>query len=76
LPEPAGPVISTRLLVGAILSIIWRSCEAADDTPTNSASSPARSFNSCTSRRSRAASSARSATCTSLSALNGFSMKS
>ena len=31
LPEPAGPVIRTRLLVGAILSIRARSCAMAED---------------------------------------------
>ena len=50
LPEPAGPVISTRLLVGAILSISWRSCVMAEELPTSSPSSPALSFSSWTSR--------------------------
>ena len=44
--------------------------------PPVSPSSPALSFSSCTSRFSRAASSARSTTCSRRSALNGFSMKS
>ena len=33
LPQPDGPVISTRLLVGATLSIAWRSWLMAAERP-------------------------------------------
>ena len=76
LPAPAGPEISTRLPVGATLSIDWRTWLTAEDRPINSASPPARSFSSWFSRFSRAASMARSTISRRRSALNGFSMKS
>ena len=36
LPEPDGPMIMTRLLVGATRSIVWRSWLIADDMPIRS----------------------------------------
>ena len=48
----------------------------AGEVPTSVSTAPARARNSFTSRFSRDVSSARSATSSSRSALNGFSMKS
>ena len=76
LPEPEGPTIRMRLLVGATRSTVWRSCAIATDLPISVAGSGASCFSCLTSRLSREVSSARSATSTSRSALNGFSMKS
>jgi hypothetical protein len=59
LPTPAGPLISTRELVGAILSMAARSCVMAGEEPISSVSLPARSLRSLISRLSFAASSAR-----------------
>ena len=76
LPQPGSPVISTRALVGATRSIVWRSWFTTVVRPTIRSAWTERVLSSRTSRRSREASSARSATSTSRSALNGFSMKS
>ena len=76
LPAPAGPVMSTRLPVGATRSIAWRKALIAGALPTISVGSPARSFSSSFSRLSRAASIARWTTSSSRSALKGFSIKS
>ena len=76
LPEPEGPTIRMRLLVGATRSIVWRSCDIAAEWPISVAGSGASCLSCLTSRLSREVSSARSATSTSRSALNGFSMKS
>ena len=76
LPEPSAPVIITRALVGATRSRVWRSWLIATEPPTMRLAVPERAVRSRTSRRSREASSARSATRISRSALNGFSMKS
>ncbi len=66
-----------RLLVGATLSIVWRSWRhRRRDVPIRSTASPVRCFSSETSRLSLEFSSARSAIRISRSALNGFSMKS
>ena len=75
-PDPDGPMIMIRLLVGATRSMVWRNCVIADDMPISSYVSPLRDLSSETSRLSFEVSSARSATRMSLSALNGFSMKS
>jgi hypothetical protein len=74
LPEPDGPEIMMRLLVGETFSISWRRWFIVADEPTSSVASPLRSRSSRTSRRSLEASSARSATTTRRSDLNGFSM--
>ena len=76
LPEPDGPTIRMRLLVGATFSMVWRSWLIAGEWPTSVVGSGASCLSSFTSRLSREVSSARSATSTSRSALNGFSMKS
>ena len=76
LPEPDGPMIMMRLLVGATRSIVWRSWFIAADMPIRSKVSPLRCLRSETSRFSFEVSSARSAIRISRSALNGFSMKS
>ena len=76
LPEPEGPRIMMRLLVGATRSIVWRRWLMALDVPISSTESPLRFLRSLTSRRSLEVSSARSQISTSRSALNGFSMKS
>jgi hypothetical protein len=76
LPAPDGPTIMMRLLVGASRSIVCRNWFIAGDMPIRSNVSPLRFFSSDTSRLSFEVSSARSATRTSRSALNGFSMKS
>ena len=65
-----------RLLVGATFSMVWRSWFIAGDLPITADGSGEIAFNSFTSRLSREFSSARSATSTRRSALNGFSMKS
>ncbi len=65
-----------RLLVGAIFSTAWRNWLSAGDLPTMPVCIGVKAFSSLTSRFSREVSSARSATSTSRSALNGFSMKS
>src|SRR5579883_1236285 len=75
-PAPAGPVMRTRLPVGATFSICWRRWFAAAEAPTRSVSLPARRRSSWFSRRSRAASIARSTMRRRRSDLNGFSMKS
>ena len=76
LPEPAGPVMRTRLLAGATRSTAWRTWAMAPDWPNNSVSVPARNRNSSFSRRRRAASMARSTSRIMRFAVNGFSMKS
>ena len=76
LPAPEGPVISTRLPVGATRSSWLRTLAAAPDEPTNVTSPPARRRRLTFSRRSRSASMARSTTSSRRSALKGFSMKS
>ncbi len=76
LPEPDGPIIMMRLLVGAILSTAWRSWLIDGEWPTMLIGTGVSALSSFTSRLSREVSSARSATSTSRSALNGFSMKS
>ena len=76
LPEPGAPVIMTREFVGPTRSITCRNWLSIGDLPTMRFVAPARARRSVTSRFSREASSARSATSTSRSALNGFSMKS
>ncbi len=76
LPEPGAPAIITRALVGATRSTVWRSWLAATEAPTMRLAWPDRALRSRTSRLRREASSARSATRISRSALNGFSMKS
>ncbi len=76
LPEPAGPVISTREPVGATRSTPERSADMAALSPVSPVSAPARRRSSAFSRDSRAASSARRTTSSSRSDLNGFSMKS
>ena len=43
LPEPEGPEIITRLLVGATFSISWRRWFIAAEPPISSVASPARS---------------------------------
>jgi hypothetical protein len=42
LPLPDGPMIMTRLLVGATRSIVWRSWFMAADVPIRSKVSPVR----------------------------------
>ncbi len=74
LPAPAGPTIRMRLLVGAILSTVCRNWFIDDDLPTRVEGESC--LSALTSRLSREVSSARWATSTSRSALNGFSMKS
>ena len=74
LPEPALPRISTRLLVGATRSRAARSWFMAGDLPIISELTTERSRSSRTSRCSLEASSARSVTSSSRSALKGFSM--
>ena len=74
LPEPDTPRIRTRLLVGATRSIELLSWLMTADLPTISELWMLRSFRSFTSRLRREASSARSVTRLSRSALNGFSM--
>ncbi len=76
LPEPAGPVISTREPVGATRSTPERSADMAALSPVSPVSAPARRRSSAFSADSRAASSARRTTSSSRSDLNGFSMKS
>jgi len=76
LPEPAGPVISTRLLAGATRSMIWRTWWMAAERPTSWVSVPARRRSSSFSRLRRMASIARLTASTRRSAANGFSMKS
>ena len=76
LPDPDGPRIMMRLLVGATRSMVWRSWLMADDMPIRSNVSPLRSLRSETSFFSFDVSSARSAIRIRRSALNGFSMKS
>ena len=75
-PVPGAPAISTRELAGPTLSITWRSWLALVERPTTRSAVSERVFSSTFSRFSRDVSSARSATSTSRSALNGFSMKS
>ncbi len=74
LPAPEAPEIMMRLLVGAIFSIIERRWFMAADAPRSRLASPERSRSTLISRRSLEASRARSATSTSRSDLNGFSM--
>ena len=76
LPEPDGPMIMMRLLVGDTRSMVWRSWFMAADMPIRSKLSPERCLRSETSRFSFEVSSARSAIRIRRSALNGFSMKS
>ena len=76
LPEPVGPMIIMRLLVGATRWMFWRSWLIAEDMPIRSKLSPLLIFRSETSRLSLEVSSARSAIRIRRSALNGFSMKS
>ena len=63
-----------RLLVGALFSTVARSWFIDDDFPTSVEGESC--LSALTSRLSREVSSARCATSTSRSALNGFSMKS
>ena len=76
LPEPGAPVTRMRAFVGATRSIVCRSWFTAGEWPTIRLAWTERARRSLTSRLRREASSARSATSTSRSALNGFSMKS
>ena len=76
LPAPAAPTMRMRLLVGATLSIVCRSWPMAAELPISAVGCGAIALSSFTSRLSRNVSSARLATRTSRSALNGFSMKS
>ena len=76
LPAPEGPTMRTRLLVGATRSIAWRNCATTADFPTSVDGIGVNCLSCLTSRLSLEVSSARSATSTSRSALNGFSMKS
>ena len=77
LPAPEGPTIRMRLLVGATFSIGLAQLVDRRRMADQRRSAPAPScLSSLTSRLSREVSSARSATSTSRSALNGFSMKS
>ena len=76
LPDPAGPLISTRDPVGATRSMPARSALTAALVPVRVASTPARSRSSAFSRARRDASSARRMMSSSRSDLNGFSMKS
>jgi hypothetical protein len=76
LPEPAGPEMRMRELAGPTRSISRRRLAIADEAPTSCISPPAFERSSAISRRSRDASSARSTTRISRSALNGFSIKS
>jgi hypothetical protein len=74
LPAPAGPMIRMRLLAGATFSTTWRNWFIDGDLPTSV--DGASCLSALTSRLRREVSSARCATSTSRSALNGFSMKS
>ena len=74
LPAPDGPMISTRLFVGATRSIMWRRLFIALLAPSSSGASPLRWRSCLISRLSEDASSARSVINTSRSALNGFSI--
>ena len=65
-----------RLLVGAIFSTVWRSWLIDGERPTMLIGTGVSALRSRTSRLRREVSSARSATSTRRSALNGFSMKS
>ncbi len=65
-----------RLLVGAIFSTDWRSWLIDGERPTMLIGTGVSALSSLTSRLRREVSSARSATSTRRSALNGFSMKS
>ncbi len=76
LPAPEGPTTRMRLLVGATRSMVWCNCDIAAEPPTSLAGTGDCCLSCLTSRLSREVSSARSATSTSRSALNGFSMKS
>ena len=76
LPAPGGPVISTRLLVGATFLIADFSCEIPVDVPIRSSTCPTLRRSSSFSLLSRAVSMARLTIGTSRSDLNGFSMKS
>ena len=76
LPAPEGPTISTRLLVGATFSTVWRRWLIEGERPTSDDGAGAICLSTLTSRLRREFSSARSATSTRRSALNGFSMKS
>ena len=76
LPEPGDPEIITRAFVGATRSSVWRSWFIATERPTMRSAWTERARRSLTSRLRREASSARSATRISRSALKGFSMKS
>ena len=69
-------MIMMRLLVGAIFSTDWRSWLIDGERPTMPIGTGVSALSSLTSRLSRDVSSARSATSTRRSALNGFSMKS
>ena len=76
LPDPIGPVIITRLLLGAIFFRLWRKIRMAELLPSKSASSPERPFRSSFSRFSLVVSSARLTTRIRRSELNGFSIYS
>ena len=76
LPEPGGPLIITRLPVGATRSMALRSWQIDCELPIMVQSAFARSRSSAFSWRSRAASIARLTVSASLSDLNGFSTKS
>ena len=76
LPAPDGPTIRMRLLVGATFSMVWRNWLIAGERPIRLVGSGESCLRSRTSRFRREFSSARFATSTSRSALNGFSMKS
>jgi len=76
LPEPAEPVISTRLLAGATLAIICRNCWAARDRPIRPSGVRAWVRRRRFSRRRLADSMARSTISNSRSDLNGFSRNS
>ncbi len=76
LPQPDGPTIRMRLLVGDTRSMVWRRLLIAGEEPINCWACDDSCFSACTSRLSRNISSARLVTTTRRSALNGFSMKS
>ncbi len=76
LPDPAEPVIRTRLPVGATFATACFSWFMAIELPSRSLGGPARRRSSSFSSLSWADSIARSTTSSRWSALKGFSMKS
>ncbi len=71
---PGAPVMSTRELVGATLSTVWRTVLMALELPISSDSECERRLSSWFSLRSLAASSARLTMMSSRSDWKGFSM--